>query len=66
MIIFIGSLYEIKIKLRDTQQITRRLKSNHAKDIGSWRSILSFIALIAIPINIYVLMLLGNMDEELE
>ena len=64
LIIFLNTIFEIRIKLQNISHNARRQESSHAKNIGGWQGVLSFIALMAIPINLYTLMLLGSAKKQ--
>ncbi len=54
------NLIEIRIKLNSLAHYSRRFPAQPANDIGNWEGIIQFIALFTIPINIYIMLLLGQ------
>ena len=58
----ITNLIEVKIKLNSLAHYNRRFEAQPADGIGAWYGIIQFIALASIPINIFIILMVGQ-DE---
>jgi len=56
----ITNLIEVQIKLNSMAEYSRRFKADMALGIGAWNRVLRAITILAIPINMYIILLAGE------
>jgi hypothetical protein len=56
----ITNLLEVQIKLNSLGHYSRRFHSQPASGIGTWNKIINLIVILTIPINVFVILLVGE------
>ena len=59
----ITNLLEVQIKLNSLGHYSRRFHSQPASGIGTWNKIINLIVILTIPINVFVILLVGEQKD---